>query len=93
VQVQQGDLTAALTSYQASHAIRERLARADPGNAGWKRDLAISYGRVAVIQIQQGDRDDALKAFRQGRDIIAQLMPRSPYRRPYLQTLLGSTAK
>jgi hypothetical protein len=30
---------AALTSYQASHAIRDRLAKADPGNAGGQRDL------------------------------------------------------
>jgi alkanesulfonate monooxygenase SsuD/methylene tetrahydromethanopterin reductase-like flavin-dependent oxidoreductase (luciferase family) len=36
VQRAQGDLTAALTSYQASLAIAERLAKADPGNAGWQ---------------------------------------------------------
>jgi hypothetical protein len=34
VQQAQGGLAAALTSYQASLAIRERLAQADPGNAG-----------------------------------------------------------
>jgi hypothetical protein len=33
VQRAQGDLAAALTSYQASLAIAERLAKADPGNA------------------------------------------------------------
>jgi len=78
VQQAQGDLAAALTSYQASLAIRERLAKADPGNAGWQRDVALSCGRVGVIELQQGVREDALKAFRQGRDIIAQLMKRSP---------------
>ena len=41
VQVAQGDLPAALTSYQASLAISERLAAADPGNAGWQRDLSV----------------------------------------------------
>jgi hypothetical protein len=64
--------------YQASLAIAERLAKADPGNAGWQRDLALSCGRVAVIKLQQGIRDDALKLFRQGREIIAQLTRRSP---------------
>ena len=33
MQVAQGDLPAALTSYRASLAIAERLAKADPGNA------------------------------------------------------------
>jgi hypothetical protein len=78
VQQAQGDLTAALTSYQASLAIAERLAKADPGNAGWHRDLALSYGRVAVIEMRQGFRDDALNAFQQGRGIIAQLVRQSP---------------
>ena len=44
---------AALTSYQTSLGIRERLAQADPGNAGWQRDLALSFGRVALIDAQQ----------------------------------------
>jgi hypothetical protein len=61
-----------------SPTIAESLATADPGNAGWQRDLALSYGRVALIEMQRGVRDDALKAFRQGRDIIAQFMRRSP---------------
>jgi hypothetical protein len=41
VQRAQGDLAAALTSYQASLAIRERLAKADPGNAGWQRAILL----------------------------------------------------
>jgi hypothetical protein len=62
----------------SSHDIFERLAQADPGNAGWLRDLALSYGRVGLIEMRQGVRDDALKALRQGRDIIEQLVRRSP---------------
>ena len=71
-------LAAALTSYQAALAIAERLAKADPGNAGWQRDLGLSYGYVALIEMRQGVRNDALRAFQQGRDIIAQLMRQSP---------------
>jgi hypothetical protein len=78
VQVEQGDLAAALTSYRADLAIAERLAEADPGNAGWQRDLALSHGRVAFIAMRQGVGDDALKALWRGRDIITQLMQRSP---------------
>jgi hypothetical protein len=78
VQRAQGDLAAALTSYQASHDIFERLAKADPGNAGWQRDLALSYGRVAIVKVQQGAREDALGALRHGRNIISRLARQSP---------------
>jgi hypothetical protein len=40
MQQAQGDLAAALTSDQASLAIRERLAKAGPGNARRARDIA-----------------------------------------------------
>ena len=40
--VAQGNLAEALKSYQDSLAIADRLAKADPGNAGWQRDLSVS---------------------------------------------------
>ena len=49
----QGNLTDALQSFQASHAIFERLAETDPGHAGWQRDLAWSHWRLAKYGIQQ----------------------------------------
>jgi hypothetical protein len=58
--------------------LRERLVTTDPGNAGWQRDLAISYGRVALIQVRQGERDLALSGFRNGRDILVRLNAQSP---------------
>jgi hypothetical protein len=42
VQEAQGDLKAPLKSYSDSLAIMERLAKADPDNAGWQRDLSVS---------------------------------------------------
>jgi predicted negative regulator of RcsB-dependent stress response len=36
VQMAQGDLGAALKSYEARQAIISRLATSDPGNAGWQ---------------------------------------------------------
>jgi hypothetical protein len=44
----QGNLTDALKSYRDDLAIRERLAKADPTNAGWQRDLSISTTRSAT---------------------------------------------
>ena len=55
VQVAQGDLAGALTSYRDSLAIADRLAKSDPGNAGWQRDLSVSYNKVGDVQVAQGD--------------------------------------
>jgi hypothetical protein len=38
----------------------------------------VSYGRVAIVKALLVERDDALGAFRRGRDIVAHLMRRSP---------------
>ena len=54
VLVAQGDLTAALQTYRDSLAIFERLANADPGNAGWQRDLSVAYDRVGNVLVEQG---------------------------------------
>jgi Flp pilus assembly protein TadD len=64
VQQAQGDLAAALTSHQASHDIFERLAKADPGNAGWQRDLSVSHNKIGDVQQAQGDLATALTSYR-----------------------------
>jgi hypothetical protein len=33
--------------YRRARAIFARLAQADPGNAGWQRDLAVSHAKLA----------------------------------------------
>jgi hypothetical protein len=47
-----------------SLAIAERLAKADPHNAGWQRDLSVSCNRVGVVQVAQGNLTAALHSFR-----------------------------
>ena len=79
VLVEQGKLPEALANYNASLVIAERLAKADTSNAGLQRDLALSHGRVAIVQAQQaGGEKDALGAFKKGREIIARLKATSP---------------
>jgi hypothetical protein len=68
----------ALKSYRESLAIAERLAHSDPGNAGWQRDLAISYARLASVYRQSKDRGKALAALRQGEAIMDRLAKLSP---------------
>jgi len=66
------DLAGALKSYNDSLAIADRLAKSDPGNAGWQRDLSLSYERVGNVQVGQGDLAGALKSYRDG---LAVLLP------------------
>jgi hypothetical protein len=63
VQVVQGNLAAALSSYQASFAIRDRLAKSDPVNLGWQHDLSISYSQIGDVQVRQGKLSDALTSY------------------------------
>ena len=77
-QAAQDDLAAALKSYRDGLAIAERLAKSDPGNAGWQHDLAIAYGALADVYSRLDHRDDALAALRQGEAIIARLAALSP---------------
>ena len=64
MQVAQGNLPAALTSYQASLAIWERLAKSDPANAGWQRALSVSHNKVGDVQVAQGNLPAALTSYR-----------------------------
>ena len=46
--VAQGNLPEALKTFRDGLAIADRLAKSDPGNAGWQRDLSVSYKRSAT---------------------------------------------
>ena len=78
VQVAQGNLPAALTSYQASLAITDRLAKSDPGNAGWQRDLSVSYIRVGEVQMALGNLPAALNSYQARFAIIDRLAKSDP---------------
>jgi eukaryotic-like serine/threonine-protein kinase len=78
VQDAQGDFAAALASYQASLAIAERLAKSDPSNADWQRDVSLSYGRLGKVHAQRGARASALSMFRRGQEIILRLSKQLP---------------
>ena len=74
----QGDLSAALKSYQASMEIRRKLAERDPGNAQWQRGLSVSHDRIGDVQRAQGDLGAALKSFQAGMEIARKLAERDP---------------
>ena len=76
--VAQGKGEEALAAYRDSLAIAERLARADPANAGWQRDVAVSQFRLGVFALRSGDLAEARRLLTAGRAIVAGLAARSP---------------
>ena len=54
VLVAQGNLPEALKSFRDGLAIRERLAQADPGNAGWQRDLSVMLRQTCRRSTKDG---------------------------------------
>jgi tetratricopeptide (TPR) repeat protein len=76
--VAQGNLPEALKSFRDGLAIMERLAKADPNNAGWQRDLMVSYNRVGSVLLAQGNLPEALKSFHDGLAIAERLAKADP---------------
>jgi tetratricopeptide (TPR) repeat protein len=67
-----GDLAGALQSYQAGVTIMGRAAKANPGNAGWQRDLSAMY-RVGDALKAQGRLGEALKSYQASLAIMDRL--------------------
>jgi hypothetical protein len=44
-------------------AIAENLAKADPGNADWQRNLSVADDRVGDVQVALGHLPEALKSY------------------------------
>jgi tetratricopeptide (TPR) repeat protein len=78
VLVPRGNLPEALKSYQAGLAIAERLAKSDPGNAGWQSDLRVSYDNVGNVLMAQGNLAEALKSYQAGLAIAERLAKSDP---------------
>jgi tetratricopeptide (TPR) repeat protein len=78
IQAQRGNLPEALKSYRDGLAIIDRLAKADPGNAEWQRDLSVSFAKLAVVFRKAGNNTDALNALKEGRAIAERIARLSP---------------
>jgi hypothetical protein len=50
----------------------------DPGNAGWQRDLSVSYAKLACAYLKAEQRAKAGEALAGGRAIIARLIAQFP---------------
>jgi tetratricopeptide (TPR) repeat protein len=78
IEQSRGRLDPALASYRAAQLRAERIAKADPGNAGWQRDLSVSYVKIGDVLVAQGNLPEALKSFRASHDIFDRLAQADP---------------
>ncbi len=78
VLVAQGNLPEAEKTYRDSLAIRDRLAKSDPGHAGWQRDLSVSFNKVGDVLVAQGNLPEALKTYRDSLAIRDRLAKSDP---------------
>jgi hypothetical protein len=74
----QGDLSGALGSYSESLELSRRLAAADPGNAGWQRDLSVSLDNVGNVRKEQGDLSGALASYSESLELSRRLAAADP---------------
>ena len=51
------------TLAQSAGSAFEELAAADPGNAGWQRDLSVSHNKIGDVLTAQGNLAAALAAY------------------------------
>jgi hypothetical protein len=93
VQEARGDLKAALKSYSDSLAIRERLAQSEPDNAGWQRDLSVSYKNVGGAYRKSNETTKAREALTAGRAIIGKLVEQHPDQARWKRDLAGFDAQ
>jgi tetratricopeptide (TPR) repeat protein len=78
IEYARGRLSPALAGYRAAQASAEGMAKSNPGNAGWQRDVSASYDRIGDVLVAQGNLPEARKSFRDGlaiRDRLAKADP------------------
>jgi tetratricopeptide (TPR) repeat protein len=71
-------LAEVLPLYRRSLTIFERLAAADPSNAGWQSDLSVSHDRIGDVLFEQADIARALDSYQTSLAIRERLAAADP---------------
>jgi tetratricopeptide (TPR) repeat protein len=66
----QAGLAQALDSDRAGLAIADRLAKSDPGNADWQRDLSVCDLYIGEVEAERGEFAQALKSYQTGLVVV-----------------------
>jgi tetratricopeptide (TPR) repeat protein len=88
-----GHTAEALNSFRDGLAIADRLAKSDPGNAGWQRDLSVSFNNIGDVLVAQGNLPEALNSFRDGLAIADRLAKSDPGNAGWQRDLIVSHVK
>jgi tetratricopeptide (TPR) repeat protein len=76
--VLRGDLAGAEQAYRASLAVAEQLAKADPNNTQWQRDLSVSQNNIGRVLRAQGELAGAEQAYRASLAVAERLAKADP---------------
>ena len=74
----QGKLEASQAALGEDLAISRRLAEQDPSNAGWQRELALAYLRLARLEVAASRHDAALPLYEDSFRILNTLVEAAP---------------
>ncbi len=78
VQLQSGQATEALGTYQKAFEINQKLSADDPSDARTQRELSVSYNKLGDVQLQSGQVTEALASYQQGLAIRQKLSADDP---------------
>ena len=73
-----GRTAAAAAAFQKYNTAAAALAEADPGNAGWRRDLSVSHNKIGDVKMARGDLTGALLAYDASMEIRKSLAEADP---------------
>ena len=93
MQVKQGDVAGALSSYRKALGIAETLAARDAANTDWQRDLSVGYEKIGDVQVKQGDVAGALSSYRKDLGIAETLAARDANNAQWQRNLIVSLVK
>ena len=74
----QGSLASARRLYETAAATAEPIAKSNPGNTTWQRDLSVSHNKIGDVLVAQGDFAGALKAFNASLAVVDLLAKSNP---------------
>ena len=89
MKIEQGNPAGGLKYYRDRLSICEYLAKLDPNQLIWKRDLSICFRRIGDVLIGQGNLSDAVTAYNKG-VYIAKRLAKEHRADPILQSDLAS---
>src|SRR5690606_35881484 len=69
----QKDYPLALASFDRAFDLRRQLASHDPGSGLWRYELALLYGKIGDLRVDQGDTSGALQDYWNSLQILESL--------------------